>query len=235
MQADERFRPVASFRHTAILVSVFLVLAVAGAAFQRAPGPATGAGAERPSAVPLYLSLLVAEWGLVYYVWRPGLRRAGTRLRDLIGGRYGHWHDVVRDILFASIAWVLWLGIQRGFDLWLGGDDARSVAAYLPHGPAEVVLWIALSLSAGFCEEAAFRGYFQRQFTALTRSRPVGLVLQALLFGISHGYQGIGATLRITVFGLLFGGLALWRKSLRPGMAAHAWTDIHAGWLSLLR
>jgi membrane protease YdiL (CAAX protease family) len=97
-----------------------------------------------------------------------------------------------------------------------------------------VALWIALSASAGFCEEAVFRGYFQRQFSALTRSRWAGLVLQALLFGISHGYQGIGAMARIALFGLLYGGLALWRKSLRPGMVAHAWSDVYSGWLGMI-
>jgi hypothetical protein len=28
------------------------------------------------------------------------------------------------------------------------------------------------------------------------------------------------------LFGVLFGLLAVWRKSLRPCMIAHAWTDI---------
>jgi hypothetical protein len=55
------------------------------------------------------------------------------------------------------------------------------------------------------------------------------------LFGISHGYQGLGATIKITLFGLLYAGLALWRKSLRPGIAAHAWADVYSGWLALLK
>lgn len=29
--------------------------------------------------------------------------------------------------------------------------------------------------------------------------------------------------------GALYGSLALWRKSLRPGMMAHAWSDILSG------
>ncbi len=36
----------------------------------------------------------------------------------------------------------------------------------------------------------------------------------------------IEAVLMITVFGALHGLLALWRKSLRPGMITHAWSDI---------
>jgi membrane protease YdiL (CAAX protease family) len=103
------------------------------------------------------------------------------------------------------------------------------VQEILPRGPLESALWVALALSAGFAEELVFRGYFQRQFAAFTRRPPVAIVLQAALFGVSHGYQGLGACLRITLHGLLFGLVAAWRRSLRPGMAAHALTDLIAG------
>jgi len=93
----------------------------------------------------------------------------------------------------------------------------------------EIVVWIAVSLVGGVAEEIVFRGYFQRQFEALTQSRWVALALQAVLFGVSHGYQGVSACLKITVIGVLFGLLALWRRSLRPGMVAHVWTDIASG------
>ena len=36
----------------------------------------------------------------------------------------------------------------------------------------------------------------------------------------------------VTVIGLLFGGLASWRRTLRVGMVAHAWADVWSGWLS---
>jgi len=39
------------------------------------------------------------------------------------------------------------------------------------------------------------------------------LGLQAVLFGVSHGYQGLGPCLGITAYGLLFGLLAEGRKS----------------------
>ena len=96
----------------------------------------------------------------------------------------------------------------------------------------EGALWVLLSISAGFSEELAFRGYLQRQFTALTGRTSQALLLQAAVFGIAHGYQGLQACLAIALYGALFTLLALWRKSLRPGMIAHAWTDIASGLLS---
>ena len=85
-----------------------------------------------------------------------------------------------------------------------------------------------VALSAGFCEELVFRGYFQRQFHALTGSAAAAVGLQALVFGVGHFYEGAWAVAQITAYGLLFGLLAAWRKSLRPGMLAHAWSDIFA-------
>lgn len=233
-RGDDPSRPVAPWRHTAILIGVFLATAAAGALFQ-ARGPSDhGTPAGHPNVVPMYLSLLLLEWGLVFYVWRGGLRRSGTRLRDLIGGSWRRGADVARDGALALGCWLLWMGIQKGWDLWLGPDHAKSVGAFLPRGFVEVSLWIALSLTAGFCEELVFRGYFQRQFGALTRNRGAALLLQAVLFGVAHGYQGIAAILKITLFGVLYGAVALWRRSLRPGMVAHAWSDIYSGWLGLL-
>jgi hypothetical protein len=51
---------------------------------------------------------------------------------------------------------------------------------------------------------------------------------------VTHGYQGGMLILRICLLGLLFGAAALLRRSLIPGMVAHAATDIIGG-LALLR
>ncbi|MBZ5688613.1 MAG: CPBP family intramembrane metalloprotease [Acidobacteriia bacterium] len=79
-----------------------------------------------------------------------------------------------------------------------------------------------VALSAGFCEELAFRGYLQKQFQAITGSAGLAVLFQSIAFGIGHLYEGVGPVARITLFGLL----AIWRKSLRPGMIAHVWSDI---------
>lgn len=159
-------------------------------------------------------------------VWA-GICVRGVRLIGLIGGRWPSARDVLGDIGLAVVAWTLWIGIQVGVS-HLIPSNAKSVSTLFPQTFLEVVLWIATSLSAGFCEEVAFRGYFQKQFEAMTRNSAAAVILQAILFGISHGYQGLRA---IILFGFLFGILALWRKSLRPGMILHAWSDIYAGYL----
>jgi membrane protease YdiL (CAAX protease family) len=89
-------------------------------------------------------------------------------------------------------------------------------------------LAIVVAISAGVCEEIVFRGYLQRQFRALTGSAPIAVLLQAVVFGVPHVYQGTRLAAMVCLYGILFGVLALWRRSLRPGILAHAWSDIAA-------
>ena len=221
--------PVASARHTMILVAVLLTLALRGATLGTAGGGAT----KPPPLVPLYLSLIAAEWALVWAVAR-GIRRSGTTLRALVGGRWRTTGDVAADVVRALACWATVKLLVRTWQ-WLPvlGDAPHAVAPLLPHSAAELALWTALSVSAGVAEEVLFRGYFQRQFAAWTGSAWAALALQAVLFGASHGYQGLDASLRITLVGAIFGALALWRRSLRPGIIAHAWTDVASGVLRL--
>jgi len=225
-----RPRPVASYRHTAVLIGVMLTIAASGAWFQHRAASSGAATLPHPQHLAgLYLSLIAMEWALVLYVWRAGLRPAGASLRDLIGGRWRSPRAVVTDVILALGTWGVWTALSWGTDRLFGRGHAASVSAMLPHQVLDVALWIALSMSAGFAEELVFRGYFQAQFHALTRNASIALVLQAILFGVVHGYQGVRACVTITLYGLLMGVLRNARGSLRPGMIAHAWTDIAAG------
>jgi len=219
---------IAPWWHTALLVALFLWLALSGAFFQRQARSEAGGLQQHPHLVPLYLSLIAMEWGLVYYVWK-GLRRSGTKLSELIGGKWANAKDVAVDCGLALGSLAGWTLISMAWSRWFEVGHAASIQSYLPQRALEILLWIGVSSSAGFCEELVFRGYFQRQFESFTHSRWLAWFLQAVLFGIGHGYQGIEACVKIACFGGLFGLLALWRKSLRPGMMAHAWTDILGG------
>jgi uncharacterized protein len=215
--------------HTGLLVALFLALTLSGALFQREARSQPGTLLQRPHVVPLYLSLIAMEWGLFYYVWKGGLRRSGTKLRELIGGRWRSPKDVAVDASLALGLWTVWTIIEKGWDHWFGPAHAASIQTFLPQRAGEILLWVGVSVSAGICEELVFRGYFQRQFEVFTRSKWIALFLQAALFGISHGYQGLEACVKIALFGALYGLLALWRGSLRPGMIAHAGSDILSG------
>jgi membrane protease YdiL (CAAX protease family) len=208
-------------------VLILLLVAVGGARLQSRHSPGEGVTEEHPAAMPLYLSLIAFEWLLVGFVWL-GVRRR-MRVRDLIGGRWNNAGDVLLDLGIALLFWIIWTGVGVSVKYLLGPSTARSIDFLLPRGYVEISVWVLLSISAGFCEEIVYRGYLQGQFLALTGSTTAAILIQGVLFGVTHGYQGMKLVITISVYGVLYGVLASWRRSLRPGMVSHAWSDIYSG------
>jgi membrane protease YdiL (CAAX protease family) len=208
--------------HTIVFIGIFVGLSVIGGFFQHAVKQQPQPTVSSAHAVPGYLSVVVFEWLLVLYV-RMGVHKRGTRLRDLVGGRWATPKEVMKDIALGAGLWAFWIGLMNPHLLGGGTNAAQGL---LPQGLLESLAWIPVALSAGFCEELAFRGYLQRQFQAITGSTSWAVLIQAVVFGVGHLYEGVGPVARITLFGVLFGLLAVWRNSLRPGMIAHAWSDI---------
>lgn len=207
-------QPIATTRHTCIVLAVLAIVSISTwrANTTRKPGSAP------PSRIAFYAGAILAEAALLYFVAR-GLR---ITPRELIGD------FSAIDIPIAAAFWFVARVALNALRRVLGGADSR-VAGLTPTTPAEKIVWIALSLAAGIAEEFAYRGYLQRQFTAWTRSRTAGVLLQAMVFGLSHGYQNVQSMIVVAAYGLLFGLLALWRGTLAPGMLAHAATDIVGG------
>jgi membrane protease YdiL (CAAX protease family) len=110
--------------------------------------------------------------------------------------------------------------------LGAGANDA--VANIPPKTVFELVVFLALTASAGFGEELVFRGYLTQQFSAWTGSRAIAVILQGIVFGLAHGFYG-KAMLAVMLQGWLLGLLVYWRKNLRPGMLAHGLQDSIGG------
>lgn len=182
----------------------------------------------------MYTITLVWEWILLALVhW--GLLMRRTPIRQLFGlrrpGAAELWTDIAIAIgfWFASLFALGMVGMLLR-SVHLHPENIRGTVARLaPSSPAELALWIALSISAGICEELIFRGYLQQQFSALTRRVWLGIAISAVFFGLSHGYEGKSGMLLITLYGAFFGILTRLRRSLRPGIFAHAWHDALSG------
>jgi CAAX protease family protein len=220
---------IATVWHTVALLAVFAALTVLGFLAQRSGQAPAPSPAAPPRLMPLQIQAIVFEWMTFAWVWF-GVRRKGVRVLELIGGRWPDLKSVLTDILLGAGLWVLWIGISRLENFVLG--RSRDAVPY-PVGLLETLLAVAVALSAGVCEEIVFRGYLQRQFRALSGSALVAVLLQALVFGVSHVYQGVRLATMVVLYGLLFGLLALWRRSLRPGILAHCWSDVAARLLQM--
>jgi uncharacterized protein len=219
-----RAMPVAPVWHTVAFVIFLLGFAV----LQTLPAVQARA-AVAPSRIPTYVVTICFELLMVGYVWLFGLRRRKVPIREIIGGKWLRFSDFLMDVgialLFWCVVWVVLLGFTRV--LKFNGESAAKLI--LPQTIAELAIFVALALTAGFCEELIFRGYLQRQFLALTGNTAASVVLQAVVFGAAHLYQGAKGVLVISVYGAMFGVLAVMRKSLRPGMIQHGGQDTISG------
>jgi uncharacterized protein len=230
--------PVAPFWHTAILVSVLLAIGLLSAwGMQHAPASAAGPLAQ-------YLQTIIMQWLLFGFVV-VGLHRRGTSVAEVLGRPWRSFDDVLVDVALAGSVFLASLAARAAIVFAVMratgtmpsvGDAMKSVERLIPRTPAEIVVAMALALTAGIVEEFIFRGYLQRQFIAMTNSVTLGILLSLAVFFVGHLYQGITLQLMfVTLLGLALGMLAHWRKNLRPGIILHAGQDmISLLFLSLL-
>lgn len=217
--------PVAPVWHTILFILAFIVLSLVSVRTIH-DFPAQG------SRLRLYAVSVSSELVMVVYVWLLGLRLRGKTMRELIGGKWSRASEVLMDVAVAILFWMAVIAVLAvlRFVLRTNGPAAlRDIKPLLPRSGAEMAAYVGLAVTAGFCEEFLFRGYLQRQFLAWTRIPAAAVVLQAVVFGFGHLYQGWRNAVAIAVYGAMFGILALMRKSLRPGMIQHAMQDSFAG------
>jgi len=110
-----------------------------------------------------------------------------------------------------------------------------TLAMLLPHTRTELSWFMATSLTAGFCEEFLFRGYFTWTFAPWLGWWGAA-ALSVPFFAILHAYQGWTGILRTGAVGVLFTLVVAIFGSLFPAIAIHALVDIGAGviaWLAL--
>jgi uncharacterized protein len=216
-----QYNRIAAPLHTVIVLAVEAALAYSAQLRTAQMHAVDHAGRMR-----MYERTIFVEW-LVMALVIVGVRLHGSSLSVVFGERWRSLRQVFTDVGIALtflIVSVLVLSVLGGHNK---GPDA-STAFLFPRGCAEVSIWILVSLTAGICEEALYRGYLQRQFMAFTKSAAIGIVLSAAAFGAAHAYQGWGHVAQIGMLGLMLGVLAYWRGTVRPGMISHAAQDILA-------
>lgn len=103
----------------------------------------------------------------------------------------------------------------------------------LPQNLGEKIVWIVIAVGAGVSEEICFRGFIITRMEKLTGTVWPGVFLGSLSFGFSHGYQGGGGVILISVYGLLFALLFVGRGSLVPCIIAHSLQDIIAAFTGI--
>jgi membrane protease YdiL (CAAX protease family) len=111
----------------------------------------------------------------------------------------------------------------------------KEAARRAPHTRAELAWWMALSVSAGICEEFIFRGYL-----IWVLQPALGLWFAAaaslIVFAVAHAYQGAKGMVAVGVVGGLFTLIVVVFGSLVPAIIVHMFADAGEGlvaWLAL--
>ncbi len=216
-------RLLAPLWHTQVLVGLMLLVAITGTV----SGPAIQPAATTASLVwSVCVPLIVVNLGLAVYVCRVGLR--SSVLAELLSeGRYDK-RRLLGDLATAAGLALLLILAEGGFQRLLGVPESAASHALLPNTGFEKFSWLFGAGLIGFSEELVYRGYLQRQLAALSGHVPLGVVAQALLFGIAHGEQGAWAVARFAAYALGLGWVAVTRRSLWPTILCHAAIDGYA-------
>lgn len=223
--AAETPQTVAPWWHTTILIALLLGSSFLGSLQTKK----LSLGSQH---VSQYLFTLVWEWILASLaLWGLWMRR--TPLRQILGIRRTGLKEFLQDVRLAFVFWIVAVIVLSGIGTLLRllrfSSPEKALIALAPQNGLEMMLWIALSISAGICEEFLFRGYLLQQFSSIRGQLWMGVLVSSLLFGVSHGYEGISGMVAITAFGAMFCSLVIKRRSLRTGMLAHAWHDAFSG------
>lgn len=225
---NSRWRVVASTRHTLSLLLALLAVSIWGAF--RTPLTEWPKTLSQPHGrVVLYAQILVLQSLWAGYIWI-GIRRSRTSLRALVDDSTWTALRWLRYLGIGIAGWVAWMVISSGLGTVLRPDteQLRGLQAMFPKTTLERILWVGFALTAGFCEELVYRGYLLKQFRAIIDSTLAAIVLQALVYGLAHLVLPAQMVISVGLLGVLLGVLAVWQRSLVPGMILHVGVGLAA-------
>lgn len=231
--AKERFRAKSgniSFRRSKMtwLSLFFLLIVYPGLSLAFVEDPSTMLENLNDSIrMVLLISTIVMQWGvflLLYlslYFEKTSLAGLGFKKIRGLDFAWAVSFLIVSNLILSGLAWAL---AQIGLPM------QGEIAMLIPTDTAGRFVWVAVSFTAGFCEESAFRGYLMTRLRLVggLKSWVIPTILSALAFGICHAYQGIPGLIVITVYGLLFSFLYIRTGSIWPGIIAHFFQDFSA-------
>jgi uncharacterized protein len=102
------------------------------------------------------------------------------------------------------------------------------VELVVPHSVREYQWFMAVSWTAGVCEELLYRG-FLTWVVAAYMGTAAALLIVSLAFGLGHAYQGRSGVVKTGVVGLLLGCIVLLSGWLIPAIIIHALIDLSSG------
>jgi hypothetical protein len=186
--------------------------------------------------IPFYLRTIILEWVLVV-VTIAALAPLILNLPGLIGlqlpkaGSTLLLLGLLTVAIIGIIAMVILARSAKGQEALASSEE--SALALLPNTRRERRIWVALSITAGVCEELLYRGFVILYLSFMIPSAGVALPLlvSSIIFGVAHAYQGCRGIIATGLLGAGLGGLYVFSGSLIPSMLIHALVDLRVLWV----
>src|ERR1700720_928385 len=178
---------------------------------------------ERAERLWLYASTIAFQWlaaaVAAWRAWAHGF--TATQLGLAMPGRF---RLLVITVLGAALIVVLqWLNLRRmGRSTSPLRQPLQALAErILPQSTRELIPFLALSVTAGLCEEFLYRGFAMAVLSRAGLPISVVILVSSVIFGLAHLYQGRAGLVSTMVLGILFGVARAALGSLVPAMAWH--------------
>jgi membrane protease YdiL (CAAX protease family) len=156
-----------------------------------------------------------------------GIRPAGVRVNILHSVLFGlRWRWLLVAFLPAAVVWFATFAGQIGIGLALG-EQLLPFSTDVPTYLLSVLIVLLLVPVQAATEEYLYRGVLLQSVGAWVRWAPVTIIVSAVLFGVSHAYDGWGI-LTVMVMGVGFAVVTIRTGGLEAGIAMHTVNNVAA-------
>lgn len=213
-----------------ILAAVFMIVMPAWS-FATWPGFVAAAKANKSGVrVKAYLEVIVAQWTLCAIVlgWWVANGRPWPALG--LGDPFEQRAVWVVVVAIAGLAayHVRAIAKMPAAELFAGRAALGEVLYLLPQTSLERRLFRIVAVTAGVCEELAYRGFVPWLVAAFAPPW-AAVTITTVVFGLAHAYQGPMGIVKTGVVGAVMAGIVWWSGTLWPAMLLHAIIDVHGG------
>jgi membrane protease YdiL (CAAX protease family) len=175
----------------------------------------------------LLISTIIFQWFIFLLLYgtsyREGTMLAGLGFKRIRGIDFAWAFSflLIANLLLTGLAWVL---AQIGLPM------PGEISFLIPTDALGRGVWVVVAITAGVCEETAFRGYLMTRLRLMGKLQNwvIPTIVSAVVFGACHAYQGIPGFIVITTYGLMFSLLYIRTGTIWPGIIAHFFQDFGA-------
>lgn len=178
-----------------------------------------------------YHWILVMEWGVTLGLlawWLLAGHEFGAL--GLVSGFSG-WAWLALGLGLGATVFMIWQMsrvMKSPEDLQKLRDSMGNLKAIAPQSPTEHRTFVAVSVTAGVCEEILYRGILMTVLTSVVGLWPA-VALSSVVFGMGHIYQGFTGLIKTTLIGLVMALLTVFSGSLLVAIVLHTVIDLTSG------